>query len=85
MRWVVQLDRWRDPKDEQGPIFWTGPVLANNRLWIASSEGEVASVDVTNGEVAPFTDLDRAVSLPPIVAGNTLYILDDSGRITAWR
>lgn len=85
VRWVVQLDRWRDPKDEQGPIFWTGPVLANNRLWIASSEGEVASVDVTNGEVAPFTDLDRAVSLPPIVAGNTLYILDDSGRITAWR
>ena len=85
VRWVVQLYRWRDPEDEAGPIFWTGPVLANNRLWIASSEGEVASVDVTNGEVAPFTDLDRAVSLPPIVAGNTLYILDDSGRITAWR
>ncbi len=85
VRWVTQLDRWRKPKNEEGPIFWTGPVLANNRLWIASSEGEVASVDVTDGEVAPFTDLKQAVSLPPIVAGGMLYILDDSGRITAWR
>ena len=25
------------------------------------------------------------ISLPPVVAGNTLYILDDEGRLTAWR
>ncbi|MEA3046981.1 MAG: hypothetical protein QOJ53_1313, partial [Sphingomonadales bacterium] len=23
--------------------------------------------------------------LPPVVAGNTLYVLDDSGRLTAYR
>jgi outer membrane protein assembly factor BamB len=85
VRWVTQLARWRSPKKETGPIFWTGPVLANNRLWVASSEGEVQSVDVMTGEAAPFTDLKSAVSLPPVVANNTLYILDDSGRITAWR
>jgi outer membrane protein assembly factor BamB len=85
VRWITQLDEWRNPKKKTGPIFWTGPVLANNRLWIASSEGEVLSADVTDGSTAPFTDLKESVSLPPIVAGNTLYILDDSGRITAWR
>lgn len=84
-RWVTQLDRWRNPKNETGPIFWTGPVLASNRLWIASSEGEVQSVDVMTGEATPFTELNDSVSLPPIVANNTLYILDDGGRITAWR
>lgn len=85
VRWVVQLPHWRNPEKETGPIFWTGPVLANNRLWIASSEGEVQSVDVTNGSVTPFTKLNSPVSLPPIVAGGTMYILDDGGRITAWR
>jgi outer membrane protein assembly factor BamB len=35
-RWVNQLARWRSPRKETGPIFWTGPVLANNRLWIAA-------------------------------------------------
>lgn len=85
VRWVTQLARWENPNNESGPIFWTGPVLANNRLWIASSEGEVQSVDVTNGVAAPFTELRDPVSLPPLIANNTLYILDDSGRITAWR
>jgi len=85
VRWVTQLERWRNPKKQTGPIFWTGPVLANNRLWIASSEGIVLSADVTTGETAEFTDLNNPVSLPPIVANRILYILDDSGRITAWR
>lgn len=85
LRWITQLDQWRDPDDREGPIFWTGPVLANNRLWIASSEGEVHSVDVLTGTTRLFTELNAGVSLPPVVANSTLYILDDSGRITAWR
>jgi outer membrane protein assembly factor BamB len=85
VRWVTQLERWRNPNKETGPIFWTGPVLANGRLWIASSEGVVLSADATDGTTAEFADLNNPVSVPPIVANRTLYILDDSGRITAWR
>jgi outer membrane protein assembly factor BamB len=85
IRWVTQMAHWKSPRKKTGPIFWTGPVLASNRLWIASSEGEVQSVDVTTGQAAPFTELDDPVSLAPIVANGTLYILDDGGRINAWR
>ena len=85
VRWVTQLARWRSPRREVGPIFWTGPVLANNRLWVASSEGEVQSVDVMTGQATPFAELNDGVSLPPLGANNMLYILDDRGRITAWR
>mgnify|MGYP001096395988 CR=1 FL=1 len=85
IRWMTQLEQWRDAEDREGPIFWTGPVLASNRLWIASSRGYVKSVDVMTGEVADFTRLNEGVSLPPVVANDTMYILDDSGRITAWR
>lgn len=85
VRWVAQLEAWRNPNKETGPIFWTGPVLANNRLWIANSEGIVLSADVTDGSTVEFADLNNPISLPPIVANRTLYILDDSGRITAWR
>ncbi|KLE35048.1 PQQ-binding-like beta-propeller repeat protein [Aurantiacibacter luteus] len=85
IRWMTQLDQWRDPDDREGPIFWTGPVLASNRLWIASSRGAVKSVDVMTGAVADHSQLDSGVSLPPVVANNTMYILDDSGTITAYR
>lgn len=85
IRWMAELQRWKDVKDREGPVFWTGPVLASNRLWVASSEGEIRSVDVMTGEDRLFTELKDGVSLSPIVANGTLYILDDGGKISAWR
>jgi hypothetical protein len=32
-----------------------------------------------------FTDLKSGISQPPVVAGKTLYILADDGRINAYR
>ena len=85
VRWLTQLPRWRDEKDKKGPIFWSGPVLAGNNLWAVNSEGEVYRISTGEGSASQFTDLKESVSLAPIVANNTLYILDDSGRITAFR
>ncbi len=85
VRWITQLQRYRDEEDKEGPIFWTGPVLAGNQLWVASSRGLVYRVSVEEGSAQQYVDLDQPVSLPPIVADNMMYILDDSGRITAFR
>lgn len=85
VRWLTQLRQWRDAEDRKGPIFWTGPVLAGNRLWIANSRGQVLSADVQTGAVTEFAELDGAVSQAPLVANQMLYILDDNGNIYAWR
>ena len=85
IKWMTQLQSWKNEKKRNNAIFWTGPVLANNKLWIASSRGKVMSVDVGTGVPTEFTELEDPVSLPPIVANNTLYILDDGGNLTAWR
>jgi outer membrane protein assembly factor BamB len=84
-RWSTQLTRYGNEEKKKNPVFWTGPVLANSRLWIANSEGEVMSVDVADGRAAPFARMGNAVSLAPIVADRTLYVLDDGGKITAFR
>lgn len=85
VRWLTQLDRYENPKKRKNPIFWVGPVLAGSSLWTANSRGEVYKVDPTSGTQTLFGELKSPVSLAPIVANRTLYILDDSGRITAWR
>ncbi|MBD3730703.1 MAG: PQQ-binding-like beta-propeller repeat protein [Sphingomonadales bacterium] len=85
IRWITQMQQWRKEKKKTDPIFWTGPVLAGNNLWIASSDGQVYRVSVGEGSASLFTDLKAGVSLPPVVANNTLYILDDSGKIHAFR
>ncbi|GGC24949.1 hypothetical protein GCM10011371_10690 [Novosphingobium marinum] len=85
VRWLTQLARYRDPKDKDDPIFWVGPVLAGDKLWMANSRGQVGYAAVADGTFTPVVRLDDPVSLPPIVANRTLYILDDGGRITAFR
>src|SRR4029078_11769707 len=68
VRWITQLQHWKNTKKESGPIFWTGPVLANNRLWVASSEGHVLSADVSTGTGAQYTGLNNPLSLAHILA-----------------
>mgnify|MGYP000727012056 CR=1 FL=1 len=85
VRWMTQLARYENPKKKKNPIFWSGPVLAGDRLWFSNSKGQVYSASVADGTPVPFAELKESVTLAPVVAGGTLYILDDSGRITAFR
>ncbi|MEZ5734873.1 MAG: PQQ-binding-like beta-propeller repeat protein [Novosphingobium sp.] len=85
VRWLTQLQRYRKPKKRKGPIFWVGPVLAGNRLWLANSRGLVSYANVMDGSVTNFTELNDGVSLAPVVANQTIYFLDDGGKISAYR
>ena len=85
VRWITQLSEWRNAKKEKNRIFWTGPVLAGNTLWVGSSRGALVAVDVAEGAIGREIDLGNSLSLPPVVANQTLYVLDDGGRISAFR
>lgn len=85
VRWISQLAAFRNIEKKKNPINWTGPILAGNRLIVASTEGDVVAISPGEGSSSNLFELKGGVSLPPIVANNTLYILDDSGRISAFR
>ncbi|MFA9201417.1 MAG: PQQ-binding-like beta-propeller repeat protein [Cypionkella sp.] len=85
VRWITDLGRWRNAEKKKDPIFWTGPVLAGNNLWVANSLGQVYRVSVSEGSATLFQDLKQPIAQAPIVANNTLYVLDESGTIHAFR
>ena len=85
VRWMAQMPRYKVAKKKKGDILWTGPVLAGNRLWLTSSEGDVASAAVDDGKLTKVFHHDTGFTLAPVVANNTLYVLDNSGRVTAYR
>jgi outer membrane protein assembly factor BamB len=85
VRWIAQLPAFRHPKKKAGPITYSGPVLAGGRLILVSTEGTLINVDPTNGSFQSQTNIRSSVSLSPVVANQTLYILDDDGRLHAWR
>jgi len=85
VKWMTQLRRYRDQDDKKGMVSWVGPVLAGGRLILANSRGELVNVNPYDGAVLSTVNTGMPVSLPMAVAGSTLYVLHDEGRLTAWR
>ncbi len=83
--WVLSLPRWRKPEDHKDPLFWTAPVLAGNRLFITGTAGDLVEVSADAGKMIRTTHLDKPVSIDPIVAGGTLYLLSDDGTLMAFQ
>jgi outer membrane protein assembly factor BamB len=85
VKWLTQMPRFRDEEDKKGPVRWVGPVLAGDRLIVANTRGQIVSVSPLDGRVQNTTNTEMPISLSPVVANNTLYVLHDEGRLTAWR
>jgi outer membrane protein assembly factor BamB len=85
IRWITQLPQFVKAKSKKGEIDYSGPVLAGGRLIITGSNGALIFVDPTTGRFQGQTSIGAPVDLPPVVANSTLYILDDRGRLTAFR
>lgn len=85
VRWISQLQQFRNQEKKKDALAWHGPVLAGGRLIVANSEGQLWSVSPGEGSASLMLELGQRISLDPVVANNTLYIFDDSGRILAYR
>ena len=85
IRWVNQLPRFDDPDDKDGKLYWTGPVLAGNRLIVAGTHGKILEFSPETGEKTGEWSVKKTISVPPVVAGGTLYLLADDGTLMAYR
>jgi outer membrane protein assembly factor BamB len=85
IRWIRQLPQFAKAKSKKGEIDYSGPVLAGNRLIVVSSNGALITADPATGAIQGQTAVGVPVSLDPIVANSMLYVLDDRGRLTAFR
>jgi outer membrane protein assembly factor BamB len=85
VRWLQQLDRYNEPAKRKGRISWTGPVLVDGQLILASSRGQVITVNPADGVEMSRLDIREPVFLQPAVAGGTVYLLTDRGTVVALR
>ena len=85
VRWINQLPQFERARSKRGQIDYSGPVLAGNRLIVTGSNGVIINVDPVTGSYQSQTRVDAGISLPPVVADSTLYVLDDQARLYAFR
>ncbi len=85
VRWVTPLGRYEDPDDREGLINWSGPVLASDRLIVTGSHGVAVVLSPYSGKIIGEVEMPDDISLPPVLADETLYFQTDGARLIAYR
>lgn len=62
-----------------------GPVLAGNRLYLASSDGYLRVFDPATGVLTGQAAIPGGAAAAPAVAGQTLYVVTHDGQLIAYR
>jgi outer membrane protein assembly factor BamB len=85
IRWINQLPQFERAKAKKGQIDYSGPILAGGRLIVTGSNGVIVNIDPASGSFQSQTRVGPGISLPPVVAGETLYVYADDGKLHAFR
>ncbi len=85
VHWVTKLGLVEDAKSKIKPIYWTGPVLAGDRLLVAGSSSEVWSISPYSGKILGMLKLSDRLFIAPVVANKLVYLISDDGKLFALR
>ena len=83
--WAVDLPAYEDPEDREGVISYGGPVVADGRVYLTSSDDALLVFDAGTGEEITRAALPGGSVTGPAIAGGTLYVLSDDGVLHAFR
>ena len=86
-RWVTDLPGAFDPNlpIQEGAIRYTSAVVASGKVVLASDQGKLIILDAETGQIEKTLSTNGAVSTAPIVANNTVYVINQSGNLIAYR
>ena len=85
--WRVSLPNFEEGRTvRQRSVFaHYGPVLAGGRLIVTSSDGLIRQFDPRSGALIATIDLPGGAASAPVVADETLYVLNKDGQLHAFR
>jgi len=83
--WLQQLEAFENAKKRKKRIVWSGPIIAGNRLFLASSKGEKVIINPADGSIMSSGKVGGDVFVPPIIANETVYVLTDEAKLIALR
>ncbi|MEO1407964.1 MAG: PQQ-binding-like beta-propeller repeat protein, partial [Pseudomonadota bacterium] len=83
--WATQLPRFKNEGRRRGRISYAGPIVASDRVIVASSEGDLIALSPQTGEELTRIDLKGPVFIEPIAVGDQLIVLTDEGRLISVR
>ena len=84
--WVTALPRWEKPDKKRDVITWFGPIIAGDRMIVLGTNKEAISLNPANGDILGRQPLsDVPAPFPPVVAADTMLVVTNDGKLTAWK
>lgn len=83
--WVTELPQFKNEKKKKNRITYSSPIIASDRVLVASSQGELLAFSTQTGQQTASLKLGDTVYLEPIAAQGKLYVLTDEARLIAIR
>ena len=87
--WAVDLPGYepvRRPQRRRDSAYTNhGPIMAGDRLIVASSDGVIRSFDPASGDLVGQTEIRGGATTRPVVANGTLYLVSTNGVLHAYR
>jgi outer membrane protein assembly factor BamB len=85
IRWVQRLAKFEDHDSREGAITWTAPIFAGGRLILVGTGGRMVEIAPDTGAILRKGSVGKTVTIAPVVAGDTLYLLADNGTLMAYK
>lgn len=83
--WTKQLQAFKNEKKRKERIAWAGPIMLGDKLFTVSSRGIAVELSPVDGSIIREFKIGDPVFVSPIVANQTVYILNDKARLMALR
>ena len=84
VRWLSQLPRYRNEEKSRGPIFWTGPLLGGDYLYLAGSTNRLIAINPGTGIITGEQKLPDIPAVGMVAASGKLFVVTDDGTLTAF-
>ncbi len=83
--WAKPLNGYFKLPEDASKTVWGGPILAGGRLIVTAPEGSVLEIDPNTGDLLRRFGVGGAVTVAPVVAQNTLFLLTNDGQLKAYQ
>ena len=82
--WARSLPKYADAS-RLDRVEWFGPVLAANRLILASSTGLIITISPSTGKLLGRVENRAGFVGPPVIAQNTMLLVSENGDLVAYK
>jgi outer membrane protein assembly factor BamB len=85
IRWVTRIADTLGADEVRPGTLWSGPVMVGGRLIVVGTSGDILAFSASDGSLLARSSIGDGTRLQPVVADGTIYVLDDSGDVVAFR